>query len=420
MERRSSSSGHSQAGTITLMGSGELTESMTRVHQWVVSRIDGPVNAVFLDTPAGFELNADAISERARNYVRRYVGVPCGLASFKSARNATSAELKNALRKIEQSNYIFAGPGSPTYVIKQWSGTPFVDTIVRRIDRGAHLVLASAAAISVGHYSLPVYEIYKVGDDPHWVDGLNLLGRYGLDLTIIPHWNNSEGGSYDTRFCFIGKPRFDALEALLPESTVILGIDEYTACVLVPGEERCRIMGAGGVTICRRGREKTHQAGSSFGLDEFRVEPRPVGAPVVNVVPQESPDQISEDLAHTLGETERTLTAAPKRGRSELAGQAYELMQAIERAEASGAGDQIIGKARDELRRLVGHWGKEIGVEAHNPVAEAAPYVELLISLRTRLRSERQWALADEIRDGLAAQGIVLEDTPEGTTWHRG
>ena len=145
------------AGTITLMGSGELTESMTRVHHWVVSRVQGTVNAVFLDTPAGFELNADNISERARNYVRRYVGVDCALATFKSKEKATDAELRNAVRKIEHANYIFAWPGSPTYAIRNWQDTPLIDAVTRRVDGGAHLVLASAAAIAIGHYSLPVY-----------------------------------------------------------------------------------------------------------------------------------------------------------------------------------------------------------------------------------------------------------------------
>ena len=146
------------AGTVTLMGSGELTESMTRVHHWVASRIEGPVSAVFLDTPAGFELNADNISVRARNYVRRHLGVECALATFKSKDKATTAEVRNAVRKIEHANYIFAGPGSPTYAIRNWTGTPLIDAVARRIDEGAHLVLASAAAIAIGHYSVPVYQ----------------------------------------------------------------------------------------------------------------------------------------------------------------------------------------------------------------------------------------------------------------------
>ena len=409
------------AGTITLMGSGELTESMTRVHQWVVSRIQGTVNAVFLDTPAGFELNADNISERARNYVRRYVGVDCALATFKSKEKATDAELRNAVRKIEHANYIFAGPGSPTYAIRNWQDTPLIDAVTRRVDGGAHLVLASAAAIAIGHYSLPVYEIYKVGADLHWVEGLNLLAPYGLDLTIVPHWNNSEGGSYDTRFCFMGKPRFDALESLLPEWTVILGIDEYTACIFDMGEDRCRVMGAGQVTVRRPGGvDRVYPADSSFSLDELRSDAMSLSGPVVEAPVRESAAQASEELAHTVGETERTLAAQHDVGSDgEFAGQAFELAQAIERAEASGAGEETVAKARAELKSLVDLWGKELGASGGDLVANLTPFVELLIDLRARLRAAQQWALADEVRDRLGALGVVLEDAPGGTTWRK-
>ena len=45
--------------------------------------------------------------------------------------------------------------------------------------------------------------------------------------------------------------------------------------------------------------------------------------------------------------------------------------------------------------------------------------IEKLIEARTQARKERNWAEADRIRDELKAQGIVLEDTPQGVKWHR-
>jgi len=52
------------------------------------------------------------------------------------------------------------------------------------------LIFASAAAIAVSRHALPVYEIFKVGEDLHWKLGLDLFGQYGLDLTIVTQWNN--------------------------------------------------------------------------------------------------------------------------------------------------------------------------------------------------------------------------------------
>jgi len=45
--------------------------------------------------------------------------------------------------------------------------------------------------------------------------------------------------------------------------------------------------------------------------------------------------------------------------------------------------------------------------------------LDALVARRSRARSERDWGRADEIREGLAGLGIILEDGADGTTWHR-
>lgn len=66
------------------------------------------------------------------------------------------------------------------------------------------MTFASAAALTLGRFTLPVYEIYKVGEDPRWLDGLNILGEIGVNVALIPHYNNAEGGHHDTRFLLYG------------------------------------------------------------------------------------------------------------------------------------------------------------------------------------------------------------------------
>lgn len=51
---------------------------------------------------------------------------------------------------------------------------------------------------------------------------------------------------------------------------------------------------------------------------------------------------------------------------------------------------------------------------------DAAPFIDFLLEIRQTLREQRQFALADQIRDGLAERGIQVEDTPEGSTWRSG
>jgi cysteinyl-tRNA synthetase len=43
--------------------------------------------------------------------------------------------------------------------------------------------------------------------------------------------------------------------------------------------------------------------------------------------------------------------------------------------------------------------------------------MQLLIELRTKLRSEKNYALSDEIRNKLSDLGITLKDSPQGTSW---
>ena len=74
---------------------------------------------------------------------------------------------------------------------------------------------------------------------------MNILEHFGFNLVVVPHWNNAEGGNHDTRFCYMGEPRFRQLEALLPEDTAIFGLDEHTACLIDFEKEEAEIRGIG-------------------------------------------------------------------------------------------------------------------------------------------------------------------------------
>ena len=60
-----------------------------------------------------------------------------------------------------------------------------------------------------------------------------------------------------------------------------------------------------------------------------------------------------------------------------------------------------------------------LGEESQDDDRELAVMVEKLLAERDEARKTRDFATADQIRDQLADQGIVLEDTPGGTIWRK-
>ncbi|HVS04887.1 MAG TPA: hypothetical protein VHK65_01810 [Candidatus Dormibacteraeota bacterium] len=330
---------------------------MTSVHKELTARVGNPrPTAVLLDTPFGFQPNADDLVARISDYFRQHVGLEIKLASLRHSGRATAPELELFLAQLSEANYVFAGPGSPTYALRHWRDTGVGERLIEKLARGGCVAFASAAAIGLGAFALPVYEIYKVGDDPSWTPGLDVLGQIGVRCAVIPHYNNQEGGTHDTRFCYMGEARLRVLESMLPDDIVILGVDEYTACIIDLDAQSVTVRGRGGVTVRRRGSERVWKR-TTFSLSELQG-----GSCVDGLVP-------------TIVEMERVL-----QGRF---------------ADIASTDAQEVEQVRGSI----------------------APLVELLLSLRDEARRERRFNDADRIRAILAECGVELQDTPSGTAW---
>jgi cysteinyl-tRNA synthetase len=94
----------------------------------------------------------------------------------------------------------------------------------------------------------------------------------------------------------------------------------------------------------------------------------------------------------------------------------FDLAREINRAHDEG---RSVTEAQDTLRRL----GNILGLTfegrdgADGEQLAATPFIELLLATRSELRQARQYNLADNIRKGLEHQGVVVEDSPQGTHW---
>jgi cysteinyl-tRNA synthetase len=94
----------------------------------------------------------------------------------------------------------------------------------------------------------------------------------------------------------------------------------------------------------------------------------------------------------------------------------FDLARDINQVADSG---QDITEAVKTLKELAGNvLGLKLKpAESSTSSAGAAPFIELLIQTRLNLRQAKQFQMADDIRKKLTELGILLEDTPRGTTW---
>ncbi|MEJ2283838.1 MAG: hypothetical protein P8X85_09615, partial [Desulfobacterales bacterium] len=346
----------STRGKIVLMGSGELTATMVEVHKFLLAQLPGSRQAAFIDTPAGFQLNVDQISQKAAEYFRDHIQHPLAIASFKSNEHISAFDAERAFHTLRQSDYILIGPGSPTYAVRQWQESPIPEILTQCVTNGGTLVAASAAALTVGSFTLPVYEIYKVGHELYWESGMDLLTRFGLSLVVVPHWNNAEGGTHDTRFCFMGEPRFRKLERLLPPNTSILGIDEHTACIIDFETSLIQVRGLGQITLRSPQGEATFNNGDRFPCDVL-IEGKPnpdwqaeSAQPRSTPVYTDKPNHSFWDKIHAL---EAEFHEGLKQQESRKATNALlELDRTLWQAQVELENEEFIAQARDTFRDL--------------------------------------------------------------------
>ncbi len=258
------------SGPILLFGSGETAPGSRPIYDTLLRRLPRPMRIAVLETPAGFQPNSAQVAGRVADFMRhRLQTYRPDIRVIPARKRGTpfSPDDPQIVAPMQGCGAFFLGPGSPSYAVRQLQGSLAWQTLLAHHRLGVALILASAATIAVGRLALPVYEIYKVGADLHWLPGLDLLGPYGLDLIWVPHWNNREGGEeLDTSRCFMGRERFARLQALLPPAQTIVGIDEHTALLLDLESGSGEVLGKGGVTLLRGGQEQRFAAGATFPL----------------------------------------------------------------------------------------------------------------------------------------------------------
>ncbi len=417
---------------LAIMGSGETAPTMAKVHRALFERFGpGTVPAAILDTPYGFQENADELSARTVRFFRESLGREATVASYRS-RDVDEVTAATALARVREARYLMAGPGSPSYALRQWVGGPIPTALADGLRDGGILTMASAAALTLGVVTIPVYEIYKVGADPSWLPGLDLLGpATGLQAAVVPHFDNAEGGNHDTRFCYMGERRLRILERQLPAGTFILGVDSHTALVLDLDHRTAAVAGLGGVTIRVDGRGTVFPSGSEVSLDTLADvagslasgETVDIGWEPASRRPGRTDDssgaaaRTAEPLRDEMAALEGTFIDALGHGDGRAAVAALlDLDSAIEARIRAGEDSPDLDNARSTFRALIVRLG-ETASGGRDPRSEVDAFVEALLALRARAREAGDWETADLIRERLADAGVEVRDSAEGSSW---
>jgi hypothetical protein len=410
---------------------------MVSTHRRLTSLLPSPVSAVVLDTPYGFQENAPELAKRAVDYFATSVNVElriAGLARMQSSdtgEDANAVAIEKGLRMIDDANYVFAGPGSPTYSLRQWSNTPLRSMLIRKLTNGGLVTFASAAALTLGRRTIPVYEIYKAGVDPYWLEGLDVLGEFGIRATVIPHFDNAEGGHHDTRFCYLGERRLQILERHFDDDEFIIGIDEHTGLVIDIDRDIAEVVGNSTVTLRKQTHQKTFSKGDTIALEELRSPSWTKSATsnstsagtsskVNPTIGSETPpsDSVPTSLGEAIDAHRAAFDAAVDRMDADAAVGA---VLALESAIREWSADTLQSSDRDRavatLRLMISKLGEVATGGLRDPRSVAEPFVSGFLAVRAVVRAEKRFDLSDLVRDQLLAAGIEVRDTKDGVEW---
>ena len=409
---------------LAIMGSGETAPAMARVHRMLFERFgEAAEPAVVLDTPYGFQENADALSERTVEFYATNVGRAVSVVSCRGA-DLDEVALATVAARLRAAHYVMAGPGSPSYAVRTWRAGPVPGILASKLANGGIVTLASAAALALGSVTLPVYEIYKAGDPPAWIPGLDLLEpATGLRAAVIPHYDNAEGGNHDTRFCYMGERRLRVLERALPDATFILGIDSHTALVLDLDAGTAEVHGLGGVTVRVDGRSTTFASGTVVAIHDIAAAAAALsagtpGAMQLTQIPVHAASSGPALVRDPERDLEEAFLEAIDGGDIRAAVEALlELDLVLAARQRSGEDTPDLDAAALMFRSLIVRLGEAGETAGGDPRATLDPFVTTLLDIRARARAARDWETADLVRSRLTGAGVEVRDDHEASSW---
>lgn len=416
---------------LAIMGSGETAPTMVTTHRRLTSLLPSPVKAVLLDTPYGFQENAPELAAKAVEYFKTSINVDLVIAGLVRLHDthiaADPVAIERGLRALSEADYIFAGPGSPTYALRQWAGSSVARIMIDKLNNGGIVTFASAAALTLGKATVPVYEVYKVGQDVQALDGLDILAAIGINAAVIPHYDNTEGANHDTRFCYLGEARLQMFESLLDSDTYVLGVDEHTGLIIDIDAATATVVGNSNVTIRLRSESFVYPTGSVIplsllqspyslltGSGDVSSSHSVATAPVATGAQPAQANSLDAALEESIQSFDQ---AMEQRDALAAVRAVLGLEQVMQDWSIDTLQSDVLVRARGALRSMISQLGDAAIGGVRDPREVVAPFIEAMLSVRATVRAEKRFDLSDIIRDMFASLNIEVRDTPTGVEW---
>jgi len=243
-------------GALALVGSGEYLPQMEETDRFLLDMLGGPAAArvVVIPTASALELGMPEHWNTLGVTHFRALGAQVTPVMLLTRDDAHDEQLLADLRGADM--YYFSG-GNPEHVIEMLRDTPAWQIIRAGYAAGAVLAGCSAGAMMLGGYTLSVRAVMR-GQPPRWLPGLGIAPG----IVLMPH--------FDRMADYADAEMFRGILASAPPSTMLVGVDEDTALVYVPGatEQRWRVIGRQTISVFDgAGGRAIYRAGDSIPLE---------------------------------------------------------------------------------------------------------------------------------------------------------
>ncbi|MEO7913051.1 MAG: Type 1 glutamine amidotransferase-like domain-containing protein [Roseiflexaceae bacterium] len=244
-----------QPGALALVGSGEYLPQMEETDRFLLNTLGGPAAArvVVIPTASALELGMPEHWNTLGVAHFRALGAQVTPVMLLTRDDAHDQQQLADLRGADM--YYFSG-GNPEHVIEMLRDTPAWQIIRAGHQAGAVLAGCSAGAMMLGGYTLSVRAVMR-GQPPRWLPALGVAPG----IVLMPH--------FDRVADYASAEMFRAILAAAPASTTLVGVDEDTALVYVPGEaeRHWQVLGRQTVSVFDgEGGRAIYRAGDSIPL----------------------------------------------------------------------------------------------------------------------------------------------------------